>query len=168
MTRRSARGQDLPDYEVDILRELAGYELVSRAKTLYQAGWTLRSIGEAFDPPRARSTIRYWINTPAPIAGFQGDAFDLYTVPVPTLATTSNKPTKPRRPLTTVEHSRIARLAPTARKFRATMNAGHPSAKANKEMTELCARLHHQERVTIRDLADAAGVSYRAMARRVS
>jgi hypothetical protein len=165
MTRRSARGQSLPAYEIKYLNELEGYELYARARMLYSQGWTLRSIGEAFDPPRARSTVRYWINMPLPIASAYNS---LPTAPVPTLATAAAASRTPRRPLTPAEYKRVAELAPVARKYRATMNAGHPSAKANREMTDLCARLHHTERVTIRDLADAASVSYRAMARRVS
>ena len=165
MTRRSARGQSLPADEIQLLNVLDSYELYTRARTLYQQGWTLRSIGEALDPPRARSTIRYWINTPTPVAS----AYDpLPTTPVPTLMTASTSARVPRRALTPVEYNQVATLAPVARKYRATMNPGHPSAKANREMTELCVRLHHTERVTIRDLADAASVSYRAMARRVS
>ena len=165
MTRRSARGQSLPEDEIQYLNALDGYELYARARTLYQQGWTLRSIGEAFEPSRARSTVRYWINSPTPIAS----AYDASpTTPVPTLATTASASRTPRRALTPVEYHRVAELAPVARKYRATMNPGHPSAKANREMTALCVRLHHTERVTIRDLADAASVSYRAMARRVS
>lgn len=167
MTRRSARGQSLPEDEIQVLNELEGYELFQRARFLYSVGWTLRSIGEAFDPPRARSTVRYWINSPTPIAGFQGYS-ELPTTPIPTLATAAAANRPPRRSLTAAEASRIAELAPSARKYRATMNHGHPSAQANRELTELCVRLHHEDRVTIRDLAEAAGVSYRAMARRVS
>lgn len=165
MTRRSARGQSLPSYEAELLQNLTGYELFARAKMLYQAGWTLRSIGESFDPPRARSTIRYWINSPIPIASAYTD---LPTTPIPTLQTPASTPKKPRRPLTPAEATRIKELAPSARKYRATMKPGHASAKSNRELTELCVRLHHDERVTIADLADAANVSYRAMARRVS
>lgn len=165
MTRRSARGQDLPVHEVQHLNSLEGFELYARARLLYSQGWTLRSIGEAFEPPRARSTIRYWINSPIPIASAYSNA---PTTPVPTLATSAASSRTPRRPLTPTEYKRVAELAPVARKYRATMNPGHPSAKANREMTALCVRLHHTERVTIRDLADAASVSYRAMARRVS
>lgn len=165
MTRRSARGQSLPSYEIEILRGLDGFELYARAGMLYRAGWTLRAIGEAFDPPRARSTVRYWINSPLPIASAWTD---LPTAPIPTLLTSSPAALKPRRALTTVEAARIAALAPSARKFRATMKPGHPSAKANSELTTLCVRLHREDRVTIGDLAHAAGVSYRAMARRVS
>jgi len=167
MMRRSARGQSLPANEIVLLNSLTGWELFQRARYLYNVGWTLRSIGEAFEPPRARSTVRYWINTPLPIAGFEGYS-DLPTTPIPTLATPATTSRKPRRVLTPMEYHEVAALAPIARKYRATMNAGHPSAKANRQLTELCVRLHHEERVTIRDLAEAAGVSYRAMARRVS
>lgn len=165
MTRRSARGQSLPVYEVVLLQSLTGNELYARARMLYHAGWTLRSIGDALTPPRARSTVRYWINSPLPIASAHTA---LPTAPVPTLATSATSNLKPRRPLTTTESARIATLAPSARRYRATMKPGHASAKANRELTELCVKLHHEDRVTIRDLADAAGVSYRAMARRVS
>jgi len=165
MTRRSARGQSLPTHEINFLNELEGYELFARARMLYAQGWTLRSIGEAFEPPRARSTVRYWINSPIPIASAHTS---LPTAPVPVLATASAAARIPRRHLTPTEYSKIAELAPLARKYRATMNPGHQSARANRELTELCVRLHHTERVTIRDLADAASVSYRAMARRVS
>lgn len=165
MTRRSARGQSLPSEEITLLQELDGYELFARAKMLYDAGWTLRSIGEAFDPVRARSTVRYWINSPIPIASAYTPLPD---PPEPTLVTSASVQRKPRRPLTSAERSRIGELAPSARRYRATMKPGHASAKANSELTALCVRLHHDERVTIGELADAAGVSYRAMARRVS
>lgn len=165
MNRRSARGQSLPDFEIDILNGLEGFELFARARMLYQAGWTLRSIGDALEPPRARSTVRYWINTELPIASAY---YGLPTAPVPTLITSANKPKKPRRALTHAESAEIASLAPLARKYRATMNHGHPAAIANRKLTEFCVRLHHDDRVTIGDLASAAGVSYRAMARRVS
>jgi hypothetical protein len=167
MTRRSARGQSLPADEIQVLNTLEGFELFQRARFLYASGWTLRSIGEAFEPSRARSTVRYWINTPTPIAGFEGYG-DLPTTPIPTLATPAQSQRTPRRALTPAETRLIAELAPQARKYRATMNQGHPAAKANRELTDICVRLHHTDRVTIRDLADAAGVSYRAMARRVS
>lgn len=165
MTRRSARGQTLPAYEATLLQSLSGYELHARARELYHAGWTLRSIGNALTPPRARSTVRYWIASPTPIAS----AYNPHPpVPVPTLSTSAPSGLKPRRPLTVQESRTISSLAPSARRYRATMKPGHASAKANRELTELCVRLHHEDRVTIRDLAEAAGVSYRAMARRVS
>lgn len=165
MTRRSARGQSLPSDEITLIQELDGYELFARAKMLYEAGWTLRSIGEAFDPPRARSTVRYWINSPIPIASAYTP---LPETPEPILVTPASVQRKPRRTLAAAESARIRELAPSARRYRATMKPNHASAKANRELTTLCVRLHHDERVTIGDLANAAGVSYRAMARRVS
>lgn len=162
--RRSARSQPLPEYEAEYLRTLEGAELAIRAKMLYDRGWTLRAIGEALDPPRARSTVRYWINTPLPITGVYTPH---PTTPIPILITDPPKMLKPRRPLTAAEEARIREIAPSARKYRASMSPNHPSTKNNLELTELCVRLHKEDRVTIRDLADAAGVSYRAMARRV-
>jgi len=164
-SRRAARGQSLPGYEVEYITGLEGYHLYLRARELYQSGWTLRSIGEAFNPPRTRSTVRYWVTAQTPIAS----AFSDHPLPpVPRLVTPTPAPLTPRRHLTVAEHDEVAELAPIARKYRATMHPDHKAALANVTLTALCRALHHGERVTIRELADAAGVSYRAMARRVS
>ncbi len=165
MSRRAARGQSLPGYEIQYITRLDTYDLYLRARELYVAGWTLRAIGEAFDPPKTRSTVRYWVTAPTPIASAYSDH---PTAPIPRLSTPSPTATIPRRHLTSAEYAEVADLAPIARKYRATMHPDHRAAKANVRLTELAHDLHHTHRVTIRELADAAGVSYRAMARRVS
>ncbi|UDL15867.1 helix-turn-helix DNA binding domain protein [Microbacterium phage Pumpernickel] len=164
MERRAARSQTLPPEEADLLRSLKGVMLYARARELYSEGWTLRSIGEVFTPAKSRSTVRYWITKQLPLASAAPVFPD---APVPTLATPRPLPKTPRRRLTTQEESEIATLAPLARKYRASMNYGHPAAIANKRLTELVVFLHKDERVTIAELASAAGVSYRAMARRI-
>jgi hypothetical protein len=166
MSRRAARAQTLPEAEVSLLRELKGVHLYARARELYSEGWTLRSIGEVFDPPKARSTVRYWITKQLPLlsgAPIPG----LPAAPSPVLATSRPLPVVPRRKLTPQERAEIRKLAPSARRYRATMKPTHKAAQANRKLTELAARLHTQDRVTIAELADAAGVSYRAMARRI-
>jgi hypothetical protein len=60
----------------------------------------------------------------------------------------------------------IAQLAPLARRYRARANPNGAYAMANDELTELCASLHRSG-VSVRELSQAAGVTYRAMARRL-
>lgn len=162
--RHPARNQVLPAIEADLLNTLSGYSLHLRVRELYEQGWTLRSIGDAMIPQRPRSTIRYWITKPLPIAGAMPPPFPVVTAPVPVQV--RSKTPKPRRHMTPGERSRVFHLAPVARRFRASMNPAHPAALANAELSDLVVRLY-QDNVPIRDLADVAGVSYRAMARRI-
>ena len=166
MERRAARSQTLPPEEADLLRSLKGVLLYARARELYSEGWTLRSIGEVFSPAKSRSTVRYWITKHIPLAS-SGPVGGFPTAPIPTLATPRPLPKVPRRRLSATEETEIAELAPLARKYRASMNHGHPASIANKRLTELVVFLHKDERVTIAELSAAAGVSYRAMARRI-
>jgi hypothetical protein len=61
---------------------------------------------------------------------------------------------------------RIRSLAPLARRYRARANPSGAYAVANEELTELCKDLFHNG-TTVRELAETAGVTYRAMARRI-
>jgi hypothetical protein len=56
--------QVLPHEECLVLRSLSGAALRARVQALHQQGWSLAAIGNAFDPPRRRSTIRTWIVPP--------------------------------------------------------------------------------------------------------
>jgi hypothetical protein len=60
----------------------------------------------------------------------------------------------------------IAKLEPVARRYRARMPESSAAAKSNRRLTELVVDLYNQD-VTITELAAAAGVTYRAMARRL-
>lgn len=161
-TRHPARNQVLPESEARILNGLKGNVLYIRVKELYAQGWTLRSIGEALNPPRPRSTIRYWVTKATPIAS--AAPLPVPTAPIP-IQVRSTSP-KPKRLLTNAEIRRIQSLAPVARKYRAAMPASHPAAQANKELSEFVVDLYRAH-VSIKDLAFSAGVSYRAMARRI-
>jgi hypothetical protein len=154
--RRSARNQPLPPEEVAILKSLTGPTLKARCRDLYNVGWTLSAIGTPLN--RQRSTIRLWI-TDAPA---QSPAQPV-TLPEDK-AYVHKKPPSPG--LTPSEHELIHELAPLARRYRARLPENHPSTRANKELTELCITLHSLN-IPIQELADAAGVTYRAMYRRV-
>lgn len=76
-------------------------------------------------------------------------------------------PKKPTNPgLTPDQISTIQELAPSARMYRARLAENHPSTVNNRTLTDLCITLHNQG-VPLQELADAAGVTYRAMYRRV-
>ena len=154
----------MPQSEADLLNTLTGHLLHFRVRELYEQGWTLRSIGDALVPKRPRSTIRYWVTKDLPIAGAMPLPLPVVTAPVP-IQVRSKSP-KPRRYMSNAEILRIRHLAPVARRYRASMNPAHPAAEANRELSEFVVRLY-QDDVTIRDLAAAAEVSYRAMARRI-
>lgn len=155
--RRSARNQPLPEEEVTHLRQLLDHpvELKARCYSLYQAGWTLSAIGIPLD--RARSTIRSWITSgPYP---FQDD------IPLPL-----NKQYVRRRPrspgIDSATRDKLSTIAPLARRYRSRFPDSHSATIANRELTTLTQRLHSQG-VSIQELADATGVTYRAMYRRV-
>ena len=82
------------------------------------------------------------------------------------------RPTRLRRydpdnpSLTPYAKNRIRDLAPVARRYRSGMSDYSDAAQANMELTIVC-RSSYTSGVTIRELAEAAGVTYKAMERRV-
>jgi hypothetical protein len=165
--RRTARSQSLPPQEVELLSRLygthPGASFYARAHALYHAGWPLRAIGAALEPPRSRSTVRSWVLHP-----FDPSQASTEPLPAPTLHTPAvYERKKPRSPgLDPADATRIHDLAPEARKFRARFTLNHPARLANDELTQLTRHLHSQH-VSVQELANAAGVTYRAMARRL-
>lgn len=61
---------------------------------------------------------------------------------------------------------KIRSLAPLARRYRARANPHGAYAVANEELTQICRELFYNG-TTVRELAEVAGVTYRAMARRL-
>lgn len=166
MTRRSARDQSLPEEEIALLATLTNDQLRFRCKQLYQAGWTLRAIGESTDPERSRSTIRTWITQPLD----EDLEPSIASVPVPTYRTdpeyVKKRPTSPGIPVTDMQI--IKDCAPVAKKYRSGMSSISRASIANNQLTQIVVRLHDNGHgVPVQELADAASVSYRAMARRL-
>lgn len=163
-TRRPARGQTLPPHEVAILLSLRDFNLYARAGQLYKANWTLRAIGEAFEPPKSRTTIRSWVDR----AHDTVPLIDLPPVEPPVLVTpetyVSTRSVSPG--ISPADRDRIQTLAPIARKYRSGMHPDHAASRANTDLTVICTRLYAED-VTVRELAEAAGVTYRAMAKRL-
>ena len=167
MSRRSARGQKLPPQEVEFLNSLAADDLVVRVKALYVEGWSLQCIGEALSPKRPRTTIRSWVLR---ASSQEKSGIEVIDAPIPlpkpkveggSYQKKRNSPGVPQGALEDIKH-----LAPLARTFRSRMASTSAPAVANQRLTELCKDLHSQN-VSIRELAEAAGVTYRAMYKRV-
>jgi hypothetical protein len=164
MTRRSARDLPLPKNEVDLLRSLKRKELLTRVHLLYNKGWTLQAIGNAFDPPRRRSTVKAWVD--------KKDTIHPINVPIPdpTHKTPKNgyqriTPVSPGVPDDVADV--LKNLAPLARLYRARMPSTSRESQANEEMDRIVKDLRSNN-VSIADIARAADVTHRAIARRLN
>jgi hypothetical protein len=156
-----AHTPDLPKSEALFLASLSKEQLWRRVKDLNDAGWTLQSIADAFDPPRRRSTIRSWVIKDTPECDF------VTATPTPPQPKAKSRRKRPRSPgIPHDEQLRIARLSPLARRFRARTNPSSTSFTANQELTSIAGLLYNKG-VTVSELARASGVTYRAMKRRV-
>jgi hypothetical protein len=169
--------QILPEDECLFLRGLAGTELRARVQELNTAGWSLAAIGNAFDPPRGRSTVRSWTVPPTQ------SLTHTRSIPSPSsshsqnsliaAAENSTPPKRERRVYTpsspallSAERDRIVMIAPLARRYRARANPNGVYASANDELTSIAHKAYSRG-VAISELAAAADVTYRAMARRL-
>lgn len=170
MNRRSARNQPLPPEEITHLNSLSRDALITRVYELYHQGWTLQAIGDALVPPRPRSTVRSWLLrfTP-PTERDLTDAPIVAPTPTPTYKTHPDGYQK-RRPVSPGilpdELALIQELAPLARTYRAKMSTNSAACVANDQLTAICIRLN-MSGVSVRELAQAAGVTYRAMSKRL-
>ena len=163
MERRPARKQPLPPKEAAYLNTLNQDDLMARAYELYNAGWTLQAIGDALVPPRPRSTVRSWLlRYQLPEPGVPSK------VPSPLYKTHRDGYQKKRNSpgIQPDELALIQELAPKARQFRAKMSSNDSARVANDQLTAICIRLYNTG-VTTSELAKAAGVTYRAMVKRL-
>ena len=168
MTRHPARSQALPPDEASRLRALspAPTDQHARARDLFQAGWTLQAIGAAFSPPRARSTVKAWIDR-TPATAPRSEPPVTHPPTRPTAEPTPHRRVASGTPaLTATEADRLFTLQTLARRYRAKHPPEHPSARANQELTILVQSLYASG-VTIQQLASAAHVTHHAMSKRV-
>lgn len=168
MSRRSARLQSIPKKEADFLNSLTGPNLHKRVASLFHAGWTLASIGEALDPPKGRSTIKSWVDRYP-----QRDlllTLDVSSdVPIPRLRTPDGgyqrlTPVSPGVPSDVADV--LKNIAPIAKNYRARMSSVTAEYRANQEMDRIVRELRDND-VSIADIARAAGVTHRAISRRL-
>ena len=166
MSRRSARLQSIPKKEADFLNSLTGPNLHKRVASLFHAGWTLASIGEALDPPKGRSTIKSWVDRYSQRDLLLDVSSD---VPIPRLRTPEGgyqrkTPVSPGVPPLTAEQ--LHGLAQRAQRFRSGMSTASPEAIANALFTQIVKDLRAND-VSIADIARASGVTHRAISRRL-
>lgn len=182
----------LPEVERAYLCSLSSALVRERARALHAAGWSLASIAEAWSPPRQRSTIRAWVLSPAPLSA----APLAQPLPLPSSSSSSSSsslivagekvtseapPSSPSRvkvkvrrrvydaanpKISAAQKRRISTLAPLARRHRARTPENSTYSRANRELTDLCRTLYYSG-ASVRELSLAAGVTYRAMARRI-
>jgi len=171
-----------------LLRSLSRADVRARARDLYRVGWSLSSIAEAFDPPKARTSVRSWLTTshpslehplPSPASSASDSSSSSSTIDTAESLTSTSQPPAPARVprdyrqvdsaasvISSSERSRVAELAPLARRYRAGTPRLGPLGVANDELTALARELYDRG-APVRELAEAAGVTYRAMARRL-
>ena len=170
----------LPQDEREFLAALASSPdpdaLKLRLVVLFSAGWSLTALGEALTPKRPRATVHYWVRTtptsplsdtnhpavarPAPAPTYPSStAISSLT---PSASVRSISPSVPEQFVTL-----LPRLALEARRYRARMSPSSRFATANRQFTEICKELHAMG-VPSQKIAQVAGVSYRAIARRVA
>ena len=170
MSRRAARGQQLPPGEVEYLNNLPKEALIYRVKMLFDEGWPLDAIGQSFQRKRPRSTVRSWVLRAED--NWDSDACLLFAdapIPTPQLKTDDNgyQKVRPESPgIKPADREQIHYLAPLARTYRSRMSSTSAAAVANERLTNLCKKLHANN-VPIKELAEAAGVTYRAMYKRI-
>lgn len=158
----------LPKDEVKFLENLSQNELQSRLLALHEAGWSLNVLGRSFRPSKPKTTIHFWIKKAEKVEQKRD-----IPLPPPKSLTTS-VPTKTAPRLRSISpgvppdmRPRLRHLSEQARRYRARTPAGSPLALANDELTAV-ARTLKSMGVPTAAIAEAAGVSYRAMARRLS
>lgn len=159
--------QSLPQEEINLLRSLVRNDRNVRANLLFHKGWSLQTIGNAFDPPVRRSTVKYWVDTakldktPTPTTSY---------VPSPDLTRTSKPPYQRKKPISPgislEDQQRLAHLAPIARQYRSGMSSTSLYFEANQEFDKLIRELSASN-VTTAEIARASNVTFRAIARRL-
>jgi hypothetical protein len=158
----------LPRDEVVFIESLDRHTAESRLRALWEAGWSLSILGDSLQPSRPKTTIHFWVKRAAPTEQKRP-----LPSPPPRSLTTS-VPTKNAPRLRSVSPGvppemkpRLFELASLARRYRARTVPDSPLAQANRDLTAMAIALRSMG-VPTAAIAEAAGVSYRAMARRLS
>jgi hypothetical protein len=158
----------LPSDEVTFLESLPREKFESRLKALWEAGWSLSSLGDSLNPKRPKTTIHFWVRR----AKIEEQPRE---VPLPkkkslVTATPTKKPPRLRPVSPGVPADlkpRLRELSQLARRYRSRTPKESIFAKANEELTTIAITLRSMG-VPTAAIAEAAGVTYRAMAKRLS
>ena len=158
----------LPIEEVMFLSTLTRSEMESRLRGLWKAGWSLGVIGSSLSPAVPKTTIHFWVRRAL-------DVKQLRALPLPPpKSLTTSVPTKHAPRLRSVSpgvppelKTRLRELSALSKRYRAKTSPTSPLAQANNELTQIARQLKNRG-VPTAAIAEAAGVTYRAMARRLS
>jgi hypothetical protein len=158
----------LPSDEVTFISSLPRPEAESRLRVLWEAGWSLQALGNSLQPQRPKTTIHFWVKRAQIVEQFR----DIPSPPPKSL--TTSVPTKSAPRLRSISPGvppdmkpRLKELSALAQRYRAKTAPDSPLALANDELTAVAKTLRSMG-VPTAAIAEAAGVSYRAMARRLS
>lgn len=138
---------------------------VLRVQQLYKKGWTLASIGAAFMPPKGRSSIKAWVDRPVP----PNVVIDV-PIPDPNYKTPRSgyvRKTPVSPGISPGDQWNLHHYAPLAKRYRSGMSSSSQEAIANAAMDKLVRELRDAN-VTIAEIARAAGVTHRAISRRLN
>lgn len=160
--------QKLPDDEVRFIASMPQELIPGRLRALWNAGWSLGVIAKSLKPVRPKSTVHFWVKNaseeeqtrtiPAPPA-------KSITASAPLASAPRTRSISPEVPPELIPHLR--ELAGLSKRYRAKTPSSSPFAQANREFTEISLELYHRG-VPAASIAEAAGVTYRAMARRIA
>lgn len=157
----------LPQEEITFLNALPTPQMHARLAFLHSSGWSLAALGRSLNRPK--TTIHFWVRN-----ALSDSDVKRRPAPTPPLAITRVVPAtraprtrsiSPRVPPDL--RPRLRQLSELSRRYRAKTPPSSPLAVANRELTQLAVNLYAQG-VPTADIAAAAGVSYRAMARRIA
>jgi lambda repressor-like predicted transcriptional regulator len=157
----------LPPEEIEFLKQLTPEKRNSRLSALRNAGWSLSVLSRGIGVPK--TTVHFWTTHASKL-----EFTPKKPVPQPKISITKRlqggqtlqvRFLSLNVPLDLVPV--IRNLSSKSRRYRSRTPEGSPIAVANRELTLLAVNLHSQG-VSTSALAEAAGVSYRAMARRIA
>jgi len=149
----------LPEEETLLLRSLSQPDLHPRLKALNSVGWPISTLANALSPARPKATVHYWIS--------RCHTSDRLDIPLPH-PLKREKAARPVRPTVSPEDAATLRsLSQLARRHRARQRPDAPQAIASRELTILAAQLNSTG-VPTAAIAKAAGISYRAMHKRIT
>lgn len=160
---------NLPHDEVAFLNALSTPQMHARLAHLHAHGWSLAAISRSLEPPRPKTTVHYWIRNASTAQDLRRPLPDApattLTAAAPTYKAPRTRSISPNVPPDIRPHLR--ELAEKSKRYRAKTPSTSETARANQELTKIALELHAHG-VPTSKIAAAAGVTYRAMARRIA
>ena len=151
----------LPVSEMEYLSGLQKRQLHSRLAALHARGWSLSQLASALQPPRPKTTVHFWVRNAAPPPPSDPPT------PVPPITSPRNLSIRSISPKVPPDQRPIlASLSSQARRYRSGTPENSETARANRELTSRALQLRDFD-VPTSDIAPAARVSYRAIAKRI-